>query len=147
MIVELELVFGERIQPSTTVSLIQRKPNDRLRFRSEILCNRRTRFALNALFREFRDEKVASFGVAETVFQGLGSGREIVASPTLEDEAMAISRATVEICPRYFFILASIAFLASSCVYSWLATPPTGILGSAASKSSCVKARYGTSRS
>src|SRR6516164_10804369 len=48
---------------------------------------------------------------------------------------------------RYFFILASIAFLASSCVYSWLATPPTGILGSAASKSSCVKARYGTSRS
>lgn len=36
----------------------------------------------------------------------------------------------------YFFTFASIAFLASSCVYSWLATPPTGMLGSAASKSS-----------
>jgi hypothetical protein len=36
----------------------------------------------------------------------------------------------------YFLTFASIAFLASSCVYSWLATPPTGILGSAASKSS-----------
>ena len=42
---------------------------------------------------------------------------------------------------RRHFMLALIAAIASSWVYSWLATPPSGIVGSAASKSSWVKAR------
>ena len=41
----------------------------------------------------------------------------------------------------HFFMLALIAAMASSCVYSWLATPPFSMFGSAASKSSWVKAR------
>src|SRR5579872_2666492 len=48
---------------------------------------------------------------------------------------------------RPYFIFALIASSASACVYSWLATPPFGMFGSAASKSAWVKARYGTVRS
>ena len=43
--------------------------------------------------------------------------------------------------PGAYFMLALMAAIASACVYSWLATPPFGIFGSSASKSSWVKAR------
>ena len=46
-----------------------------------------------------------------------------------------------------YFVFAAIALTASSCVYSWLATLPFSMVGSTASKSACVKARYGTRRS
>ena len=42
---------------------------------------------------------------------------------------------------RSYFILDAMAFCASSWLYSLLATPPTGMVGKAASKSSWVKAR------
>src|SRR3569623_83461 len=41
----------------------------------------------------------------------------------------------------HFLTFASIAAFASSRVYSWLATPHCGMLGSSASNVSCVKAR------
>src|SRR6185312_8097085 len=48
---------------------------------------------------------------------------------------------------RRHFMLALIAACASAWLYSRLATPPLGIFLRAASKLSCVNARYGTMRS
>ncbi len=43
------------------------------------------------------------------------------------------ARGTRRLLPVVYFIFALIAAIASACVYSWLATPPFGMFGSAAS--------------